>query len=73
MKTISLKAVQNGLSRDEMRAVKGGCFGFGAGRCYGSSITCADDSGTCSTRTDDRCVCVGPGGSWSVISAECKR
>ena len=29
MKTISLKNVKDGLSRDEMRAVKGGCFGSG--------------------------------------------
>ena len=29
MKTISLKNVKDGLSRDEMRAVKGGCGGSG--------------------------------------------
>lgn len=46
MKTISLKAVQNGLSRDEMRAVKGGC-GIG-GSCKTSCAQCNSNSECCS-------------------------
>ena len=41
MKTISLKNVKDGLSRDEMRAVKGGCFGH-AGGCLGGRFQCPD-------------------------------
>ena len=40
MKTISLKKVKDGLSRDEMRAVKGGCFGYGGG-CKVDNFSCA--------------------------------
>jgi len=50
MKTISLKALQNGLSRDEMRAVKGGCFG-GNGKQYKCCWVNTNNCSTCNEYT----------------------
>ena len=53
MKTISLKNVKDGLSRDEMRAVKGGCFGS-SGRCkccWSGTNNCSECSDWCTSCT----------------------
>jgi hypothetical protein len=50
MKKISLKDVQNGLKRDEMRVIMGGC-GTG-GSCQGADSRCAGRGG-CTVRAAD--------------------
>ena len=55
MKTISLKALEKGLSRDEMRAVKGGCVGgTSVENCIGGVKQC---STSCAERTYNGWVC----------------
>jgi hypothetical protein len=47
MKTISLKNLKDGLNRDEMRAVKGGCVG-GSGSyrcCWNGTYICSSCNG----------------------------
>lgn len=55
MKKISLKAVKNGLSRDEMRSVKGGCIGgINTENCIGGVKQC---STSCAERTLSGWIC----------------